>query len=155
MSHVALIKLAPVRTAERMNDEAWADRTFYRDQLQLLPNSDGIPLVVDHDRSIELGRVTGLFTMDWPDGDWICARAELTDPPAEVKQGMAASFGRHDATPTRSFVTEVSLLIATEPLEPAAQLVALTPAENTAARTRSPEQTLLHRDAVGQVLGVR
>ena len=84
MSHTALIKFAPVLTAERWGDPKWTrpGRTFYwNGALKLIPGRV-TPLVVDHNLERQVGVVHELFTMELTDGPWICARATVTDPPS-------------------------------------------------------------------------
>ena len=179
MSHSALIKFAPVLTAERWSNPRWTrpDRTFYwNGALKLIP-CQKTPVVIDHDMERIVGVVHELFTMEWTDGPWICARATLDDPPGWLKTyETTASFARWDvhSTPhddgwdrvTRAFVKEVSLLSpAVEPAEPLACVTLFKPIEERAARiARAPASDgtvihgngqLLRRPNIGQVLGVR
>lgn len=178
MSHTACIAFAPVRTLERANDPAWEGRTtYYRDSLRFLPNQDTIPLLLDHDPALEVGRVTDVWPMSWEDGEWLCAHATVTDP-ACLRAGMGASFGSiHAGTHadgqrvSLAYLKEITVCMRTRPVEPAARLVTLAP-ESTAARTRSPTRrsssdpaaggTIIHtperlliRPNSGVVLGVR
>ena len=98
---------------------------------KLLPGQP-TPLVVDHDMEREVGVVHELFTMEWTDGPWICARATVEKPPGWLRTYQTkASFGSwrvHSTTHddgwvrvTRALVKEVSLLSpAVEPAEPLA-----------------------------------
>ena len=166
MTHTALIKLAPVANRERTSDPAWKGRTMLwrTNSLQLLPRTEGVPLLLDHNPESQLGQVEALFPLEWHDGAWVCCRATLTDPPSILKAGRTrASFGRHgvhehDDRITQAFVSEVSLLVATEPLEPRAELVSLRRIESTtAARAVEIPSTgqPIRRPSIGQVLAVR
>ena len=87
MSHSALIKFSPVLTAERWSNPRWTrpDRTFYwNGALKLIPGQK-TPVVIDHDMERTVGVVHELFTMEWTDGPWICARATLDDPPGWLR----------------------------------------------------------------------
>ena len=149
MSHTALIKFAPVLTAERWGNPEWTrpGRTFYwGGSLKLIPGTP-TPLIVDHDMDRRIGFVRELFTMPWTDGPWIVARAEITDPPAWLRTyETKASFGRWDVHATRhedgwervtsALVKEVSLLSpGVEPSEPRACVLSFRPTvEPTASR---------------------
>ena len=87
MTHDAIIKFAPVLTAERFDNprENRAGRKFYR-RLTLLPDARGVPLGVDHDLSRVIGHVDKLFRFDWTDGLWIAAHATIEEPPPWLKR---------------------------------------------------------------------
>jgi hypothetical protein len=138
MTHVALIKFAPLHTLERRNDPRWTrpGRTLYEPgALKFLPSVSEIPLLVDHDYSRRVGTVHELFRMEWIDGPWICARATVDDPPAWLrKHDTKASFehrtyDRSTFYPDlirRALVSEVSILSpSVKPREPLAQVVHL------------------------------
>ena len=179
MTHSAVIKLAPILTAERWDDSAWTrpGRTFYwPGSLRLLPGKP-TPLVVDHDMSRTIGTVNELTRMDFVDGPWIVARGVVDDPlPSWVRTYRTkASFGswRVHATThadgwervTKAIVKEVSLLSpALEPAEPLAQVVLVQRSTSTPTNRASamPADGVIHtppgatlRRPGGQVLGVR
>lgn len=69
MSHTALVKFAPVLTAERWGDPTWTSpgRTFYWGRsLKLIPGT-ATPLLVDHNMDCRIGVVHELFQMAWTD----------------------------------------------------------------------------------------
>ncbi len=180
MTHSAVIKLAPILTAERWGDPAWTrpGRTFYwPGALRLLPGKP-TPLVVDHEMSTTIGTVNELCTMTFTDGPWIVARGIVDDAPGWLRTYQTkASFGRWDVHATThadgwervtsAIVREVSLLSpALEPAEPLAQVVLLqcSTARSSAPTTRAalPADGVIHtppgatlRRPGGQVLGVR
>jgi hypothetical protein len=162
----ALIKIAPIVSTERVNDPTWTRPgrvLFWSGSLSFLPGRSTIPLVIDHDVSRQVGTVHDLFTMDWIDGPWICARATLDNPPGWLKPYTTrASFGRLDVSEServsRAFVKEVTLCLATEPNEPGAELVSLKRTEATQSTGEEIIDTkpmLLVRPGIGHVIGIR
>lgn len=130
----ACIQFAPLFTNDRL--ERWAsDRDLYgRGGLTFFPGRKDVPLLVDHNSTQEVGRVHQLVEWDDTDGPWLVARADITDPPAWLKRGTAASFAHkaerrssfHENWVYGSYVTEVSILSPTvRPAEPLARVVLL------------------------------
>ena len=162
MTHSALVKLAPVVSAERLNNPTWErpGRTMYwSGALRFLPNRSEIPLVVDHNMERQVGIVHELFEMDWTDGPWIVARATVVDPPSWLMAGYTeASFARwtvhstqvgESDRVTRAFAKEVSLLCQTEPLEPLAEVLSLRPIETKPPVTTRSAARVLRRTRIG------
>ena len=135
MSFETLIKVAPETSVARLNDERREGRTLYdTSQMRLMPHKP-IPLVVDHDLSRQLGRVSQLMRLQDVDGYWIFAVAELDKCPAWLKRGTRASFQYYPLA-TDSFghnivrsglISEVSVLKELEPYEPSAAVVYVKP----------------------------
>ena len=176
MNQAAIIKLAPILTAERWKNPEWErpGRDFYwSGSLALLPKRE-IPLLVDHDVSRPIGYVRELSELDWVDGRWIAAHVTVTDAPLWLSKDTAASFERYDlhAPPidaggervARAFVSEVSVLSpSVMPAEPLARVMWIGEPESPAAATATaagevtqplrPERIV--RYGSGEVLGVR
>ena len=97
-----------------------------------------LPLVINHDLSREIGKVTQLMRLQDLDGWWLCAVAELENPPAWLKRGVPASF-QYYPLQMDSFgnnicraglVSEVSVLTDDmEPYEPLAKVLFVKPKE--------------------------
>lgn len=146
MSHTALIKFAPVYTAERYKNPEWErpGRDFYwPGSLKLIPDVE-TPLLVNHDESRQVGVVRSLSEFDDTDGRWISAHVTVTDPPCWLDKRTAASFGRitvhappmgEDAhRVTRALVKEVSILSPDRrPREPLARVLWIGKPESPAA----------------------
>lgn len=139
MTHTACIAFAPVFTVKRFEDPAWKpERILYESgALRFLPSRESVPLVVDHDDSQEIGVVHALYTLDFYDEPWICAKATIRDKPSWLKRDTPASFGfkplytrdvnirglRADVV-GGAIVEEVSVLSPTaKPAEPLARVV--------------------------------
>ena len=164
MTHEALIAFAPETSADRLNDERRNGRTLYdTSQIRMLPTKP-TPLLIDHDEGRPLGKVTQLLRLRDLDGWWLTAVAELEEVPSWVRRGTPASFAFHalqmssfgDNVVRSALVTEVSLLSALDPYEPAARVLNLKPIQKPAAREEVfyGGQTIV-RPGVGRVLGVR
>ncbi len=142
----AMIKIAPVKTLERINDPRWnrSDRTLYESgSLMFLPrikdSGEGVPLIVDHDFDQRVGTVHELFRMEWVDGPWICASATVDDLPRWLRRSdTKASFGYRTLARgtftecelvTKAIVDEVSVLLRLTPREPLAEVLSVRPIE--------------------------
>ena len=169
MTHVACVAFAPVRTLQRMNSPEWQQpgrTTYWPGSIRRLPNRE-VPLLVDHD--FQIGTVTDIVEMDWPDGRWFCGLAEVTDARC-LRSGMGASFSfiptaaYNDELGDRvlqAFLKEITVCVATQPVEPSARLVTIhrSPAhQHTFDGNANGEvitTTGLIRRPSGVILGVR
>ena len=174
MTYDALIAIAPLLDAKRFRNPEWerpGRDSYWGGSLKLLPRE--IPLLVNHEDNRQIGVVRSLFELDWSDGKWVVADANVTDPPEWLRRGTPASLSRINvhATPTAegaervtsAYIKEVSLLSpGVKPAEPLAQIVPLK-AEPVARRHQAQPQgevtyghgQLLIRPNIGQVLSVR
>ena len=176
VTYTALIKLVRLVSADTFEELTEGtlnpDRYCQRGGLRLL-QPEGVPLIVDHDATREVGVVHGFLEFADTDGDWAWARATISDPPPWLKTGTRCSYGSipvhrsHHGWIHRSLVQEVSLLSSDHvPLEPRAHVAVLkrtSPATNpapSASTNRGVEEIRLPADAIirrpsGRVLGVR
>jgi hypothetical protein len=149
--------------------------------LTFLPNKQSVPLVVDHDLDRQVGVVHALGRWEWTDGPWIVARCSIAEPPPWLKRGTRASFGSRRLHAyefngwehvRRALVDEVTIVgPGFQPVEPCAEVVLLEPASgangsSTVGRLfdrhpavgeiiHHPPGTLVRRENIGQVLGIR
>ena len=137
MNHTAVIKIGPLVTANALRHpcSVRAGRKLYqRGALEFL-SVTGVPLLVDHDTSRQVGTVHELINFPDTDGEWIAARATITDKPEWLKRGTRASFefaSLQDqqvggwSRVLRGLVSEVTILSpGVRPLEPRAQVALL------------------------------
>ena len=136
LMQTALIQIARVATAETL--QGVKDRTLNpehyvrSDGLSLL-RTTGVPLIVDHDMTRQVGVVEGLYALDTPDGRWVCARATVTDAPSWLRKGTSCSYGLFPihrrlraGWVASGFVKEVSILSSAHtPVEPLARIAVL------------------------------
>jgi hypothetical protein len=67
-------------------------RLYAREGLRWLPSESDVPLVVDHDKSQEIGRVSSITPIDWMGDKWWAAFATVTERPSWLERGTGASF---------------------------------------------------------------
>jgi hypothetical protein len=65
---------------------------YAREGLRWLPRESDVPLVVDHDKSQEVGRVSSISVIDWMGEKWWAALATVAERPSWLKRGTGASF---------------------------------------------------------------
>jgi hypothetical protein len=134
----AVFRLGPLVTAD-----VWENRTLVREGRWYYSTPSAFRLVrgasvcVDHDKH-PIGKLLDQ-PYRWSDGagEWLACRAEITDPPAWLKEGTPASIGflDHDVVTTRfgagtrfggGLILEVSLVSPNEkPRDEMAQVVLL------------------------------
>ena len=161
MTHTAVIKIGPLVTADVLRNpgSVRADRKLYqRGGLELL-SLKGVPLLADHDTSRQVGTVHELINFPDTDGEWIAARATITDKPEWLKRGTRASFefaSLQDqqvgdwSRVLRGLVSEVTILSpGVRPLEPRAQVALLyrTTEAKPRATSGTPNEPHWLRDA--------
>jgi hypothetical protein len=169
----ASIMFAPLHAVERHNDPRWnhPGRTLYEQKaIRFMPGVIEIPLLVDHDKTQQVGVVDLLYRLEWTDGPWMVASATVHEPPAWLtKHDTKASFSfialsRGSFTACEhvmdAFVREVSILSpGTEPAEPLARVLRLAPVDEPPNRTPAGEVIygggIIRRPGIGQVLRVR
>jgi len=169
----ASIMFAPLHTVERHNDPKWnhPGRTLYEQKaIRFMPGVSEIPLLVDHDKSQQVGVVDMLYRLQWTDGPWMVANATVHDaPPWLRKEDTKASFsfialwhGTFTACEhvMDAFVREVSILSpGIKPAEPLARVLRLAPVDEPPSPASAGE--IIHggakivRPSIGQVLGVK
>jgi hypothetical protein len=181
VSQLALVKLARIYDSQPVQDADWvpAEKTlFQRGAFYVLPTAK---LLINHDRTREIGSVLELLELPDTDGNWLAARCRVDAPPSWLRQGTKASFAWATAQSQqigdwtrilRGVLNEVSLLApGVAPAESRAKVVLLraAPAESTplpAAGLHSDRSAVgevinhqpgerIVRYGVGQVLGVR
>lgn len=176
MTHDVLIRLARLINADALRDiddgKIPAQRYVQRGGLRL--REEGVPLLVDHDRSRRVGTVYRVLEFADTTGLWVWAKATVEDPPGWLRAGTRASYGSHAIHQSdrgwkhSSFVSEVSVLSSDhEPVEPLACVARLerstsSPAAGTSDRLAAGDTVIYHqpgerivRYGVGKVLGVR
>ena len=159
MTHTAVIKIGPLVTADVLRNpgSVRADRKLYqRGGLELL-SLKGVPLLADHDTSRQVGTVHELINFPDTDGEWIAARATITDKPEWLKRGTRASFGFASlqdqqvgdwSRVLRGLISEVSILSpGVRPVEPLAQVALL---YRTEAKPRATSGTPSEPDWIRQ-----
>lgn len=133
MSHSALIRFAPILSAEILLDPSKlrAGRSLYQDGgLTLVKDA---PVVIDHDMDRPIGRIEELFRHEDTDGPWYVARCTIDRAPGWVRRGTPASFSfanlgvRQDLGAgeriLRALVTEVTVCSASfTAVDPAANV---------------------------------
>lgn len=172
MNYDALIAIAPLLDSTRFQNPEWerpGRDSYWGGSLQLLPRE--VPLTVNHEKHRQIGVVRSLFELDWSDGRWVVADANVTDPPEWLRKGTPASLSRYNAHTTRTaegaervtsaFVGEVSVLSpGVAPAEPRAQVVHLEAEPVTRRHHAQPGGVtygygqLLIRPNIGKVLRV-
>jgi len=168
-----VVRLARVFTMEDALDLERVTSDHYQSgSFQPLLPGTPVPVVIDHDESRAVGRVTEVYEYeDWGGGRWFWVRASLTDPPGWLSKRTGASFGfiAHRTQDMgdwrrvlRMSVTEVSLLSpSVEPAEPRARVTWIgSPAAVSTSDRAVAGDTLLApgrivRRNIGKVLRVR
>lgn len=174
----ALIRVAPIATIERRLDPSWTPGRMLWDAraLRFLTAArTTIPLLVDHLDDAEIGYVREIVQLPDTTGPWLFGRAVVTDGPAWLKPGTAASLGQkilsrasfHDDLVTSAILEEISVLSpGTRPAEPGARVMVLERVDQApSARPSSPGRAagevihphgqIIRRPNIGRVLGVR
>lgn len=145
-----------------------------RDALAKLKSSEPTPVVVDHDDDRVVGRVREMWVGEDVDygtrvRSWHFATCELDERPDWLERGSGVSWsyyplreytawGTETTVLTRCIVREISILTpATAPAEPLARVALLRQVEPKPAERESVilGGAMIHRPAIGQVLGVR
>ena len=146
-----------------------------RGALETVRRDRVIPVLVDHDKTRQVGTVRELsIFLDVTGGvvrDWYYAHCELTDDPSRLKRGGGVSWAwnplqEQDVNGTtrilRGLITEVSILSpSTQPAEPQAGVAWVGESPRSVADLARSEvivhkpDTRLVRHGIGQVLGVR
>jgi hypothetical protein len=181
VSQLALVKLARIYDSQPVQDAEWvpAEKTlFQRGAFYVLPTAK---LLVNHDRTREVGSVLELLELPDTDGNWLAARCRVDAPPTWLEQGKTkASFSYAVARSQRiggwvrvlrGVLNEVSLLApGVAPAESRAKVVLLREAPGgsmslpaaglSSDRPAVGEQIiygggLLRRPGIGNILGVR
>jgi hypothetical protein len=172
MTAVAILRAAPIATnAESMDPEAVTHFEMYaRDALHPHPGREltDIPVRIDHNRDVSVGRVTGLRVdtcVGGPSGTWQYVHVEFSDPPPWLRRGTPVSISRaayQSRTPwdadwllvQKAILTEVSILSpGKKPAHPAACVEWMgereTPKPAEAQRSptaRTPQSSLAPRE---------
>ena len=172
MSHTALIKFAPLVSAEALLDpgSVRAGRQLYDHGAFRLLRPD-LPILVDHDDSRQVGIVREVAEIADTDGDWLAALATFTDPPGWVTRGTPVSFGYHTfrrqqigdwSRINSGLLTEISVLSQTmKPADTRARVLTFGPADDAAARSSTAGDVVFYggetliRPNTGYVIGVR
>jgi len=158
----ALIQFARVYNSELLDGPPrFTGTLFHRGSLSFLPVESEIPLVVDHDYSQEIGRVTSIFEMRQPEGRWYVAAATVTDKPAWLRSGTGASMQHKDLSAHemngwrlvwRSLVREITVCSPRhEPRDAGAQVLTIDPTPKAATPAPEPAGTPYHGDR-GKIL---
>ncbi len=93
MTETALIAFARCYDSDLVAGPVKHSGSLYaRDGLRWLPAASDVPLVVDHDPSREIGRVTSISVIHGFGGRWWAALATVTKKPYWLKRGTGASF---------------------------------------------------------------
>jgi hypothetical protein len=132
-TYTAMIKLWRLVTEDvlrNVDSLPAGSELFQRGSMELVP---GAPVLVDHDKARPIGFIKEIFNHPDTDGEWLCALTTITDPPAWLKRGTAASISYATATRgslgeaqriLRGLVTEVSVLSpGVRPAEPRARVL--------------------------------
>ncbi len=163
------MKKAVIRLGPLITPDIWEDRTLVREgrwyyghpsHFQIIPGAD---VRVDHDGEQSVGKLLDQpFRWSDGDGEWLACRAEITDAPAWLKAGTAASIGfaEHDAITTPfgagtrfggGLIREVSLVSPNEqPREKLAKVVLLRNVEPVALTRELALDELERRTGMGE-----
>jgi hypothetical protein len=95
MTYRATLRFAPLTTLERINNPNWKrpGRTMYdAGALTFFPGKSSAPLLVNHDKTREIGVIDELMRFEDTDGPWLVALATVTDRPCWLERGGCVSF---------------------------------------------------------------
>jgi len=179
MTYEIAVKVAPVFTGDRFEDPAWRDRIMYRSDA-LLFRGRPVPLVVNHDKSRQLGEIAKIYKLD-DDGPWLVGIGTMTgERPEWLKRGTPASLRcyplfrrdvvireRRADVIAKALLDEISVLSpGNEPGEPLARVLLLRESpvavRDTSGRASAGGEgevfyggPIIRRPNIGRVLGVR